>query len=702
MTTYVDLAREGSRKYRDQVLYTFLQDGESQELELTWAQLDLRARAVAAELQARRLAGQRVLLIYPTGLDYVVAFFACLYAGVIAVPAYPPMLNRSVSQLRNIIANASITVGLTNADVLANLDAMTGAEPALAELSWVISNKVPDERADDWQPPAITDDSVAFLQYTSGSTSTPKGVMLTHGNLMHCGEVFAEELVEPGARLLSWLPQYHDLGLFFGLLQPVYGGNPAILMSPMDFLRRPARWVQAISRYRVQVTAAPNFAYDLCARKTTGHEAAQLDLSCWQVAIYAAEPVRAATLDRFHAAFAGAGFRASVPVNLYGLAEGLVLSAGPKDEAPQVTKFDANALGQDVARVADGHGLGLPVVSAGRPAGGQQVRVVDVTSKLECDPGRVGEIWVAGRSVGQGYWDLPQQTQETFGARLADGTGPFLRTGDLGFMHDGQLHVTGRMKDVIIVRGENIYPQDLERTAEDSHPALRAGCVAAVDVGAASQNEGERIVIVQEVRTDWDGPIADSAVAVHRQIATDHGLSVDGVVLITAGRIPKTSSGKIRRNETRRMLLAGEFEVLHVWDAATSNGEQHHRLAPDTQPPEPSRAHEEIQTWLLGLLAKQFGIPPAEIDPQASFATLGLGSVQAVEMATQLADWLRFPVPSVIAWDHPTIEAIARHLSTEAIRHHREAPVHHRSRSRHEPHVFHRAASGQPRESRVS
>lgn len=701
MTTYVDLAREGFQNYRDEVLYTFLQYGESQEIQLTWAQLDFRARAIAAELQAQGLADQRVLLIYPTSLDYVVAFFACLYAGVIAVPAYPPMLNRSVSQLRNIISNASIAVGLTNADVLMNLDAMTGTEPALLQLSWLVTNEVPDERADDWQSPSITADSVAFLQYTSGSTSAPKGVMLTHGNLMHCGAVLAERLVEPRARLLSWLPQYHDLGLFFGLLQPVYGRNPTILMSPMDFLRRPARWVQAISRYRVHATAAPNFAYDLCARKTTGQQAAELDLSCWHVAINAAEPVRAATLDRFHAAFAAAGFRASAPVNLYGLAEGLAVSAGPKDEPPQVITFDANALAHGVARTADGQAPGLPVVSAGWPVDGQKVLIVDAASKWECNPGQVGEIWVAGRSVGQGYWDLPRQTDETFGARLADGTGPFLRTGDLGFIHDGQLHVTGRMKDVIIVRGQNIYPQDLERTAEGSHPAVRPGCVAAVDMSTAGQNEGDRIVIVQEVRTDWHGALADSAAAVHRQIAAEHGLLVDGVVLITAGRIPKTSSGKIRRHETRRMLLAGEFDVLHVWGAATSNSEQEHRFH-DTQPPDLRRAHEEIQTWLLGLLAEQFHLPPAEIDPRASFAKLGLGSVQAVEMATHLANWLGFPVPSLIAWDHPTIEAMARHVAAEAIRHHHEASAHHRSRSRHEPHLFHQAASGYPQELRVS
>jgi acyl-CoA synthetase (AMP-forming)/AMP-acid ligase II/acyl carrier protein len=672
MTTYIDLARDGAQHYRDDVLYTFLLDGESQEIHLTWARLDLRARAIAAQLQERGLAGRCVLLIYPAGLDYVVAFFACLYAGVIAVPAYPPMLNRSVSQLNNIIPDASIEVALTSAEVVARLDAITGIEPALARLSWLVTDEVPDDRADDWRPPLITEDSIAFLQYTSGSTSAPKGAMLSHRNLMHCGAVFAERAIEPSARLLSWLPQYHDLGLFFGLLQPVYGRNPVILMSPMDFLRRPTRWVQAISRYRVHVTAAPNFAYDLCARKTTRQEAAELDLSCWQVAINAAEPVRAATLARFDAAFAGAGFGLSTPLNVYGLAEGLIVSMGPKDEPPQVTTFDANALGRGLARPANGHGAGLEFVSAGRAVDGQHVLVVDATSKTKFDPGRVGEIWVAGHCVGRGYWNRPRETGETFGARLADGAGPFLRTGDLGFIHDGQLYVTGRSKDVLIVRGQNIYPQDLERTAEESHPALRPGCVAAVDISTGAQNEGDRIVVVHEVRPDWHGALADSAAAVHRAIATDHGLTLCAVVLITAGQIPKTSSGKIRRQETRRMLLAGEFDVLHEWRAAASNGEPEHRVVHEGQPPDVSPAHEEIEAWLVGLLSERFDTPPGDIDTRAPFVKLGLGSVQAVEMATHLADWLRFPVPSLIAWDHPTIEAVARHLASEAIRHTRE------------------------------
>ncbi|MEV6066664.1 AMP-binding protein [Nocardia sp. NPDC052001] len=649
MISYIDLVRSGARVHGDETLYTYLIDGESSESRVSWAQLDLRARAIAAELQARGLAGSRVLLVYPAGIDYAVAFFACLYAGVLAVPAYPPELNRSVSQLRAIIEDAGIAVALTDANVHARLDTFVTVEPALAPLTWIVTEDVPDERAAAWLPPELTTDSVAFLQYTSGSTSAPKGVMVTHGNLLHCGSVFAR-LVEPGAPILSWLPQYHDLGLFFGLLQPVYGRNPIIMMSPLDFLRRPARWVEAISRYRVQATAGPNFAYDLCARRTTRQEVEQLDLSCWQVAINAAEPVRAATLDRFDKVFASAGFRSSAHLNLYGLAEGLVLTTGAVSDPPQIERFDARSLGGGLAVPSREQCNGLALVSAGRPVEGQHVIVVDEGSGAECDTGRVGEIWVAGGSVGLGYWDRPVDSVETFGATLSDGSGPFLRTGDLGFGYDGQLFVTGRSKDVIIIRGQNTYPQDLERSAEESHPALRPGCVAAVDIGTRAENEGDHLVIVQEVRPDWTGDLAAAVAAIRRAIATEHALPLYAIVLIRPGLIPKTSSGKIRRNETRKMLLSNEFDVVHEWWLA--------------DPATDGLNHADIEAWLKARLSTRFDLNPDEIDIRAPFAEFGLNSAEAVEIATDLADWLRFPIATVVMWDHPTIEGVARHVST--------------------------------------
>ncbi|MEV0251807.1 AMP-binding protein [Nocardia sp. NPDC050712] len=649
MISYIDLVRAGARTRGDEVLYTYLVDGESRELQLSWAQLDSRARAIAGELQARGLAGRCVLLVYPAGIDYVVAFFACLYAGVFAVPAYPPELNRSVSQLRAIIAGAAIEVALTDAQVHARIETFLGVEPALAPLRWIVTGDVPDERAADWVAPVLTEDSLAFLQYTSGSTSAPKGVMVTHGNMLHCGSVFAR-LAEPGARILSWLPQYHDLGLFFGLLQPVYGRNPIIMMSPLDFLRRPARWVEAMSRYRVQVTAAPNFAYDLCARRTTRQEVEQLDLSSWQVAINAAEPVRAATLDRFDKVFASAGFRSSAHLNLYGLAEGLVLTTGPVHSPPQVERFDAQALGRGIAEPARQQGNGVVLVSAGHAVEGQHVVIVGEQTGTECGAGQVGEIWVTGGSVGSGYWEQPVESAETFGATLAGDGARYLRTGDLGFVHDGQLFVTGRSKDVIIIRGQNVYPQDLERSAEECHPALRPGCVAAVDIGTGAENEGDHLVIVQEVRADWRGNLAASTAAIRRAIATEHALPLYAIVLIRPGQIPKTSSGKIRRRETRTMLLANEFEVLHEWWLA--------------EPAGADLDSGDIEAWLKVRLSERFDLNPTEIDTRAPFAEFGLNSAEAVEVATDLANWLRFPISTVVMWDHPTIEGVAQHLST--------------------------------------
>lgn len=674
MNTYVDLARRGAQDCGDEALYTYLVNGETEVAQLTWAELDLRARAIAAQMQDLGLAGQRVLLIYPPGLDYVVAFYACLYAGVIAVPAYPPTLNRSVSQLTNIIGDASIEVALTNRQIIAGRDVIIAIEPALGRLSWLVTDETPDDRAADWRPPRLTPDSIAFLQYTSGSTSAPKGAVLTHGNLVHCGNATAARLVAPGVRLLSWLPQYHDYGLFFGILQPVFGRNPITLMSPIDFLSRPARWVQAISRFRASASAAPNFAYDLCARKTTAEQRAELDLSCWKVAGNAAEPVRPDTLARFAATFADAGFRASAALSLYGLAEGLCVSSGQTGVPPRITAFDPLVLGHGRAVERGESDGGIPIVSAGTALDGQEVVIVEPGSGTQCAPGTVGEIWVAGTSVGHGYWNRPVETAESFGARLAGADAAYLRTGDLGFLHGGELYVAGRRKDVIIVRGRNVYPQDLEYTAESSHPALRPGCAAAVDLRdpASPDDEGERIAFVHEVRPNWNGDLAEAAAALHRAIATEHGLAICAVTLIPAGQIPKTSSGKIRRAETRSMLRAGEFDVLFesrtpVLDPAA------HRRRHDPPRPDGVVTAEQIEAWLVDLVASRSGMDPENVDSAAPFAALGLRSVDAVDMMARLGEWIGAPVPALLAWDHPTIGALARHLATNVAADDRES-----------------------------
>jgi acyl-CoA synthetase (AMP-forming)/AMP-acid ligase II len=415
--------------------------------------------------------------------------------------------------------------------------------------------------------------TLAFLQYTSGSTAEPKGVMLSHGNLMHNLDMTYHAFgIGPDSRVVIWLPPYHDMGLIGGILQPLYAGTPVILMSPLDFLQRPLRWLQAIARYQAAVSGGPNFAYDLCVRKSTPEQRAALDLSHWQKAFNGAEPIRAGTLTRFATAFAGSGFRPEAFYPCYGLAEAtLIVSGGGKAKTPAVTTVQAAALAENhVVPVAAEAEDSLTFVSCGPALGRQEIAIVHPVALSRCPAGQVGEIWLSGPSVAQGYWQRPQDTARTFLAYTADtGEGPFLRTGDLGFLQGGELFVTGRLKDLIIIDGLNHYPQDIEVTVEQSHPLLRPGCSAAF---AVNSNGREGVVVVVEVaRPKQVAMLQESSAAgftpdeivksVRRAVAQQHDLRLSEVVLLKAGTVPKTSSGKIQRHACRAGFLSGALEV---------------------------------------------------------------------------------------------------------------------------------------------
>ncbi|HEX2222817.1 MAG TPA: fatty acyl-AMP ligase, partial [Thermoanaerobaculia bacterium] len=490
--TLAGLLRVRAAERPDRVAFTFLADGEVEGGRLTYAELDHQARAIAAALRQTLAPGDRALLLYPPGLEFIAAFFGCLYAGVIAVPAYPPRPNdRSQSRLRSIAHDAEPRAALTTSAILAGAGDLA---PELAVLRWLPTDALPPFGADAEgfgfaDGDGISEpepDSVAFLQYTSGSTAAPKGVMVTHANLLHnermIGEAFGQD---EDTVVAGWLPLYHDMGLIGNVLQPLHAGARCVLMSPVAFLQKPLRWLEAISRYRATTSGGPNFAYELCVRKTTVEERARLDLSSWKVAFNGAEPVRETTLERFAEAFAASGFRREAFYPCYGLAEAtLFVTGGELGRFPRVEVVDAAALERNEVRPAFDGDPARRLVSNGRAWLGQQVVLADPETGLECPAGRVGEIWVAGPSVARGYWRNPEATERDFGAFLADGQGPFLRTGDLGFAAGGELYVTGRLKDLIIIRGRNHYPQDLELTAERSHPDLHAGGGAAFAVDA--------------------------------------------------------------------------------------------------------------------------------------------------------------------------------------------------------------------------
>jgi acyl-CoA synthetase (AMP-forming)/AMP-acid ligase II len=557
-TTLVDLARFRARETPDLRLYTFLLDGEVDEAHLTAAELDRAACAIAARLTALGARGERALLLYAPGLEYIAAFFGCLYAGVTAVPAYPPdpfRLDRTLPRLRAIAADARAKVALTTCSIAALAGPLCDDAPELASLQWVETDAVPAALAAEWEAPPLGPESLAFLQYTSGSTSAPRGVALMHANLRHNAALIEARLgYGLETKALFWLPPYHDMGLIGGILQALHGGFPEVLMSPL-----------AISRHRATLSGGPNFAFDLCVRKTTPEQRAALDLRSWDIAFNGAEPIRAETLDRFADAFAVAGFRREALYPCYGLAEATLLVTGAEKDAPPVVRaVDPVALESNHVAPATSPQSARMLVGCGRTGLGQSVRIVDPATHEPLGDDRVGEIWVSGASVARGYFGREEDTRRIFEARLSTGEGSFLRTGDLGFVSGGELFVTGRLKDLIIVDGRNHYPQDIELTVERCHPAVRPGCAAAF---ASDARDAERVVVVAEVHRGAPprAGLADPGgvvEAIRAAVAKEHDLRVHAIVLLEAGTIPKTSSGKIQRHACKQGFLAGTLEVV--------------------------------------------------------------------------------------------------------------------------------------------
>lgn len=566
--TLVDLLRKRALQQQSQVGYTFLIDGEAQEVNLTYQALDQKARSIAAKLQSMKATGERALLLYPPGLEFIEAFFGCLYAGVTAVPVYPPRRNQRMARLQAIVKDAQASFALTTTSVLTNIEHSLKQEPELATLYYVNTENLTDNFALSWQPLKISSDALAFLQYTSGSTGTPKGVMVSHGNLLHNQEMIKTAFQHTQESIVvGWLPLFHDMGLIGNVLQPLYGGFPVILMSPENFLKKPLRWLSAISLYKGTTSGGPNFAYELCVNKITNEQRATLDLSRWQVAFNGAEPISAETIERFVAAFAPCGFRREAFYPCYGMAETtLIVSGGYVSARPILQTVQKEALEQNrIVTVSKEDSVSQTVVGCGQALQDMKVVIANPETMTRCKSNEIGEIWVSGASVTQGYWNRPEQTKQTFQAQLLDTESePFLRTGDLGFLLNGELFITGRLKDLIIIRGQNHYPQDIELTVEKSHPSLRRGCGAAFAVEVKGE---ERLVIVQEVERSYLRKLDVNEVVgnIRHCVAMHHGLQVYAAVLIRTGTICKTSSNKIQRHACRSAFISGSLDVVQDW-----------------------------------------------------------------------------------------------------------------------------------------
>ncbi|NEP13158.1 MAG: amino acid adenylation domain-containing protein [Symploca sp. SIO2C1] len=698
--TFVEILSQQAAIQPDSTAYIFLQhDQENVESKLTYRKLDQQARTIATILQSRCLPGDRALLIYPPGLEFIAAFFGCLYAGVVAVPAYPPRRNRNLSRVEAIVANADAAIVLTTTTLSSDLTQLTG-------LDCLTTDNINLIHADAWKPAALDADTLAFLQYTSGSTGAPKGVMVSHGNIISNQQMIKSAFQHDKTTIfVGWLPLFHDMGLIGNVLQPLYLGIPCILMSPTAFLQRPIRWLQAISDYRATTSGGPNFAYDLCVDRISAEQKTTLDLSCWNVAFNGAEPIRAETLQRFSSAFADCGFRPESFYPCYGMAETtLLVSGGIPSYDPVLKSVQASALEQhQVVPMEQSHKGSRTLVGCGRTILAQDIIIVDPQTLVQCLPGQIGEIWVAGNNVAQGYWNCELETQETFAAYLStphkklfekaqsscigtlnppilgnfdlqpppelagrgantapDGTsqtsskGPYLRTGDLGFLDpDSELFITGRLKEVIIIRGRNYYPQDIERVAEKSHPALRLNSSAAFSVEIECQ---ERLIIVHEVERSYlrQLNVAEIASAIRGAVSSEFDLEAHSILFLKTNSILKTSSGKIQRRGCRSAFLNGTLNMVAQDELGpvTRSAESWEQdfVAPQT----PS---EEL---IANLFSTVLDIHPVGL--HQSFFELGGHSLLATQLISRLRQTFELEIPQRTLFEAPTVFKLAQML----------------------------------------
>jgi acyl-CoA synthetase (AMP-forming)/AMP-acid ligase II/acyl carrier protein len=663
-STLMDVLERRAELDPDQQTFTFLEDGEAAGGSLTPAALAGQARAIAAWLAEQGLSGQHVLLLFPQGLAFVSAFFGCIYAGAVAVPApmpHPRRLARTLPRLQGMIADARPAAILTDREGVGLAGSILEHLPEhAARIRWLVLEDCPPEIGSAFRRPDLSPERPAHLQYTSGSTSSPKGTIITHGNVLASSLVIREhKRYSRQSRGVVWVPHFHDDGLVHGLIQPLYTGYPTVLFAASAFVARPARWLWAIHRFGATHAGGPNFAYDLCVRKVSEADAEAIDLSTWSFAYNAAEPVRWETLRRFHERFGPRGFRFESFAPCYGLAEAtLTVSVGASDGGPHVVFLDARALERtgQAEEVAEGTPGARPLVSAGRPVTGAEVAVVDPDTGARCPAERAGEILIKSPCVAAGYLNLPDESRRIFRAYLeAPVDGPYLRTGDQGFLRDGEIFITGRLKDLIIIRGENRYPEDIEWTVERSHPDLAPGGCAAFSVEAGGE---ERLVIFAEVKRRAGPDVADPAgfdavlSAIRLAVSAEHDLRPHAVVLLAPDQLPKTSSGKIQRRGCRGAFLEGPRGELARWMDPMARSDE-----------PPADWLSWITDQVLEETAHLLRVDTGRIDSEASFASLGLDSLMEMELRGRLKARFGLDLPAMLLFAQPGAAALARYLA---------------------------------------
>ena len=655
LSSVVDILRSRADERPNQDAYIFLADGETEAGRLTYAEVDRRARAVGAHLRQRGATGERVLVAYPAqaGAAYVVGFLGCLYAGAVAVPSDVPRGRSGAERLAWMVRDATPRFALTSQADRATMAVVTDG----LSIEPIDVTTVPDEAAAGWVDPRAGPETLALLQYTSGSTRAPRGVMVSHGNIVSNERAIATAFDnDSGSTFVGWLPLFHDMGLIANVLQPPYLGATSVLMPPAAFLERPARWLRALSRYGGVVGGGPNFAYDLCAARIDPTEMDGVDLSVWRGAFNGAEVVRQKTIRRFTDTFAPYGFAPEAFFACYGLAEAtLIVTGAPRGRPPRMFRADESEL--RCRRLVPSAGPGRTLVSSGRPVHQTRVAVVDPDTGSELPPGAIGEIWVSGPGVSTGYWSQPEEPTGLFSARLRHGDqGRFLRTGDLGALDDGELYVVSRIKDTIIVRGQNHYPDDLEWTVESSTAAVRPSCGAAFSVDDGE----ERLVVIYEVprRAEHATDVEAVASTVRAAVRQGHGIEVDTLALVEPGSVPKTTSGKVRRGACRDAYLSGRLPVVGV--SVRGDGQPAPTLPlPDLGTVAPEQREARLAEALATSALRLSGSGAAAPDVDRPLSAVGLDSLGAIQLQQSLHARYRVELPPMTLLGDLSAEEVA-------------------------------------------
>ena len=652
-STYVEVIQKRAQATPDHVVYRFLEDGINESDIMTYARLEKVAKSVAVALQRMGEKGDRVLMLYPPGLSYVASLFGCFYGGFIAVPAYPPRRNRGIGRLLSIIADANAKIGLVTRQIYNDIERNFKDEPLLNHMQWIVFDDIDEQQSTEFIPTKIDPEDIALLQYTSGSTGHPKGVMITQLNLLYNSEYIRQSFgLSKETVGVNWLPVFHDMGLIGGILQAAYVKCLNVGMPPIAFLKKPKCWLQAIDKYKGTIGGGPNFSYDYCTQKTTIEEVSELDLSSMKNFFCGAEPIRKSTYTSFENHFKGAQVTPNQLYSCYGMAETTLIVTGiDPGSKPRFLSIDSEALSLNKVVISNNENHATDVAGCGHTWMETMVEIINPDTFSPSLPHEVGEIWVSGPTVAKGYWNKQEETERTFQAYTTEGKGPFLRTGDLGFLYDNELFVTGRLKDLIIIRGANFYPSDIEFTMQKAHSDLRENSGAAFPI---THNNEEVLVVVQELeRTAMRNTNHDEIITtIRKAIAEEHEVEAFVVILIKTGSIPLTSSGKIQRRQSRYEYLNDELQVVAEWKKN------------ETEVISPSEkevpTEEGLKQWLIQWIVRNQQFRLEDIDPEINILNYGIDSLAAVTLEAEISDRFGFDWHVSSFMLNPTINGLAK------------------------------------------